>query len=180
MSQAGMLIIDFVFRLACILFLARFLLQACNADFYNPLSQAVVKASNPFCAPLRAILPKTGRWDIASLIMAWVVSMAFIALLLWGFSNRPFNPVTLVVGGVVRTALVLIQFYWWTILITIIASFVTQGQYHPALALLNQLVEPLLAPVRRILPNFGPLDLSPMVVILLLFVAEALIMGLQF
>ncbi|MEM7077306.1 MAG: YggT family protein [Pseudomonadota bacterium] len=179
MSQVGFMVLDFVFRLGCILFLARFLLQACNADFYNPLSQAVVKATNPLCNPLRAILPNSGRWDVASLLVAWLVSVAFIGVLI-GLSEQVFAPLTLLLGGLLRTALVLTQFYWWTILITIIASWITQGQYNPVIGLLNQLTEPLLAPVRRVLPNFGPLDLSPMLVLLGLIVLETLIRGVQF
>ena len=68
--------------------------------------------------------------------------------------------------------LVLTQFYFWAILIIVIASFVAQGAYHPALVLLQQLVDPIIAPVRRVLPTLGPLDLSPMVVILLIYIVE--------
>ena len=80
--------------------------------------------------------------------------------------GQPLQFLPALLDGLVYTLLVLVVFYWWTILIVIIASFVAQGNYHPALAILSQLVEPLLAPVRKVIPSLGPLDLSPIVVLL--------------
>jgi len=169
------IILDFVFRLVILLFLARFLLQASRADFYNPVSQAVVKATNPVCKPLRAVLRSVGPFDLASIVVAWLVAVASIVVFLL-LASAPLNPLSIIVGGLIKTLLVLTQFYKWSIIIIVIASFVAQGSVHPALQLLQQLVEPLLAPLRRILPSLGPLDLSPMVVILLIFVFEDLLL----
>ena len=69
-GQSLYAIIDLVLRLATLLFLLRFLLQAADADRFNPLSQAVVKGSDPFAQPLRKLLPNLGRWDLASLLLA--------------------------------------------------------------------------------------------------------------
>ena len=74
--------------------------------------------------------------------------------------------------GLVKALLVLTQFYYFPIFIVIIASFLAQGSYHPALELLRQLIEPILGPIRRILPTLGPLDLSPMVLLLIIIVVE--------
>jgi YggT family protein len=74
--------------------------------------------------------------------------------------------------GIVRTLSVLVDFYWWSMLIIVIASFVSQGNSHPGLSLLDQLVDPLIRPIRSILPSMGPLDFSPMVVILMLSIAQ--------
>jgi YggT family protein len=172
MNDPLIIILDFVFRLATLLFLVRFLLQASNADFYNPVSQAVVKASDTVCKPLRIILRPYRQWDFASFVVAWLLSIAFVAVLTILIFSLTVNPLSLIISGLVRTLLVLVQFYWWTILILVIASFVSQGGQHPALTLIGQLVDPLIAPVRKVLPNFGPLDLSPMVVLMLLYVAQ--------
>ena len=74
--------------------------------------------------------------------------------------------------GLVKALLVLTQFYTFSIFIVIIASFLAQGSYHPALLLLQQLIEPVLGPIRRILPSLGPLDLSPMVLLLIIILVE--------
>ena len=75
MNPTLFMVVDLIFRLATLLFLVRFLLQACKADFYNPISQAIVKGSNGLAAPLRKLLPKTGRYDLATLLLAWLMGV---------------------------------------------------------------------------------------------------------
>ena len=146
----------------------RFLLQACAADFYNPISQAIVKGSDGIAAPLRRLLPKTGRFDLASLLLAWLMGIVFVALITMG----SLGIIQYLVTGFVRLLSILIDFYWWSTLLLVIASFISQGNYHPALSLLEELLAPLMTPLRNILPTAGPLDFSPMVLILLLSIVQ--------
>ena len=81
MNPTLFMIVDLIFRLATLLFLVRFLLQACKADFYNPISQAIAKGSDGLAAPLRKLLPKTGSYDLATLILAWLMSIIFMVLI---------------------------------------------------------------------------------------------------
>ncbi len=162
-------ILDFIFSLLALLFLLRFLLQATNADFYNPLSQAVVKASDVICKPLRFAVPSFRNFDFASLVVAWVVCIAARALL------RPelLDAIgLLVLGGLVMMLQVLTNFFLFSIFILVLASFLAQGVYNPVLALFGQLVDPLIAPIRKVLPTFGPIDFSPMVVLIIIFLVQ--------
>ena len=84
MNPTLFMIVDLIFRLATLLFLVRFLLQACKADFYNPISQAIAKGSDGLAAPLRKLLPKTGSYDLATLILAWLMSIIFMVLITQG------------------------------------------------------------------------------------------------
>ncbi len=172
------LVLYFVFQLVMLLFIARFLLQASRADFYNPLSQAIVKATDAVCKPIRLLLKPIGNYDIASLLTAWLIAVLYAALTNW-LANGLFNPLALVWAGVIWTLLEITQFYLFSIFIVIIASFLAQGTYHPVLGLLQQIIDPLMAPFRRIIPPLGPLDLSPMVVILLIFVIQNLLRQAQ-
>ena len=86
MNPTLFMIVDLIFRLATLLFLVRFLLQACKADFYNPISQAISKGSDGLAAPLRKLLPKTGNYDLATLILAWLMSIIFMVLITQGLS----------------------------------------------------------------------------------------------
>ena len=166
------LVLDFVFRLVALLFIARFLLQAAGADFYNPLSQAIVNATDTVCRPLRVILRPIKSFDLASLFVAWLVSALFVALLANWAQPGPAVLLAVLWAALIRTLLIITQFYLWTIIIIVIASFVAQGNYHPALALLHQIIEPIMAPLRRVIPPLGPLDLTPMVVILIIYIIE--------
>ena len=156
--------IDLALRLVTFLFLLRFLLQAVDADRFNPLSQAVVKGSDPFAKPLRKLLPNTGRWDLASLALAWATGVLFVYVVTLG--NADILQALSI--GAVRTALAWVDFYWWSILIVVVVSFINQGSYHPVIGLLDQLLNPLLGPLRKTLPTLGPLDFSPIVALLLL------------
>jgi YggT family protein len=75
-------------------------------------------------------------------------------------------------AGLIRLVSILIDFYWWSTLLLVIASFVSQGNYHPALSLLDELLSPLMTPLRNILPTAGPLDFSPMILILMLSIVQ--------
>ncbi len=184
MSNPLQLIIELIFDLAILLFLLRFLLQACGADFYNQLSQAVVKATDPICKPLRKLLKPIGRWDMASFVVAWLIAIGVTyvdrVVMAPEYVSTARDVLSIVIGGFFRTLLVAARFYWWFIIILVIASFVAQGTRHPALVLIEQLVDPLVRPVRNILPNFGPLDLSPMLVLILLYVAQSVLIGLAY
>ena len=163
-GQSLYAIIDLVLRLATLLFLLRFLLQAADADRFNPLSQAVVKGSDPFAQPLRKLLPNLGRWDLASLLLAWAMGVLFVYIVTLGNADV----VQALTIGATRTALVWVQFYWWSILVVVVVSFINQGSFHPIVDLLELLLEPIIAPIRRVLPTMGPLDFSPMVALIFL------------
>ena len=176
MSNTLIIILDFVFRLATLLFLIRFLLQATGADFYNPISQAVTKATDSVCKPLRVILKPVRNFDVASLTVAWVISVVAV----FAFTFAQYSAAAAVLpalwAGLIKTLLVLMQFYTMVIIIVAIASFIVQGAAHPALMLLHQLLEPIVGPVRKVLPSLGPLDLSPLAVLLIIILIEDILM----
>lgn len=158
--------------------LLRFILQVCRADFYNPISQFVVKATNPLLIPLRRIIPSVRGLDTASLVLAFVLQ--FILLLL--INREPFDHVVSLAGQVAAFSLLgllnlVVQLYTWSLILVVIISWVAPGSYHPGAQLLHQITEPLLAPIRRLLPPVGGLDLSPMVLMLILFVIGGVLSG---
>jgi len=172
MNSAIYFIIRFLLELACFLFLARFLLQACRVDFYNPVCQGIVKATDPVLRPIRALLPGYRNFDLASFAAAWITTAVMTyALALIAAEFLP-GVVVMVFGSLLNVVLRLFDIFWWCILIVIIASFLAQGSYHPVLGVLQQIAEPLLRPARRIIPPFGGLDFSPILVILAIGVAQ--------
>ena len=167
-GQSLYALIDLAIRLVTLLFLLRFMLQAVDADRFNPLSQAVVKGSDPLAKPLRKLLPNMGRWDLASLLLAWAMGVLFVYLVTMGTAD----PIQAIAIGAVRTALVWVQFYWWSILIIVVVSFINQGSYHQVIGLLDQLLNPIMAPLRNLLPTMGPLDFSPLVALIMLSLVQ--------
>jgi YggT family protein len=167
--------VTFLLQAACFLFLARFLLQACRVDFYNPISQGIVKVTDPVLRPLRLVLPGFRNFDLAALLTAIVIQLLLlmaVAALQGGYSG---GIAMLLVGAVLQVAMLCIKIFWWSILIGIIAGWIAPGNYHPALTLVHQITEPLLAPARRLLPPMGGLDFSPIIVFLVLGVLERML-----
>ena len=103
MSSTLMILIDFIFRLATLLFLTRFLLQISGADFYNPISQAVVKASDTICKPLRAFIKPIQNIDLASFIAAWLICIISVAAFTLLQYNTAPDPLLAIGAGFIKT-----------------------------------------------------------------------------
>ena len=170
MNVSGALnfIVTNLFDLYIMIVFTRFLLQLLRADFYNPVSQFVVKSTTPILKPLRRIIPGYGGLDNASL--ALMVVLVFAKLIAWGFINYqqmiPLAPLMLLF--LKSTALIIINYFTLILIVGAIMSWVVQG-YHPIASVLFQLADPLVGPVRRILPPMGGIDFSPMIVIMGLY-----------
>jgi YggT family protein len=174
MSGAGHFLIEALFTLATFAVLMRFVLQAVRADFYNPISQAIVRITDPVLRPLRRILPSTGGLDLAALLVAIALQLLLLLLVFRGLS-----PVTGFLVASFRLLTLVLDLYFWALILIVILSWVAPGSRHPGAALLYQVTEPLLAPFRRLIPPVGGLDFSVMVVFLVLVVVrEYLVPGL--
>ena len=157
--------------------LLRFMLQLARADFYNPISQFVVKATNPPLRPLRRFIPGWGGIDGAALVLAVLIQAAVFMLILLALNGGPagINPVTLLAWSAIAVLGLLVKIYFWSVIAVVIISWVAPQSHHPAVQLIMQLTEPVLRPVRRLMPNLGGLDLSPIIVFLILNVISVII-----
>jgi YggT family protein len=172
MNEIIVYLVQTLISLYLVAMLLRLLLQLVRADFYNPICQFVVKVTNPLVVPLRRLLPGFAGIDLASLVLAILLQVAAISvvLLLNGFGLP--NPVLLLLWGLLGVLGMLVNLYFFALLAMIILSWVAPGSYHPAVALLYQVTEPVMAPFRKLLPPLGGLDLSPILVFILINVLQ--------
>ena len=144
----------------------RGVLHASRVNFYNPLSQLIVKLTNPMLAPLRGALPAKGRIDWAALVLAVLlqslilVGIALVAGERWALPGVA----TLFLWGVIGVLALLVNLYFFVLIAMIIVSWVAPGSRHPAIELIWQISEPIMAPFRSLLPNMGGVDFSPILV----------------
>lgn len=178
MKEVLYFVSQFLLQTVTFLFIARFLLQACRVDFYNPISQGIVKATDPVLKPMRMVLPGYKNLDFASFLAAVIAQVLLIYALAAIASVYPGSVVQVAVNSAVGVLLYIVRAFWWGILIMIIASFIAPTSHHPALMLLHQVTEPLLAPARKLLPAMGGLDFSPILVFLLIGVVERILPNL--
>ncbi len=165
-------LIQTLLSLYLIAMLLRFLLQLVRADFYNPISQFIVKVTNPLVVPVRKLIPGYAGLDIASLVLALLLQIIGIAaVFLLSYGALP-GPGLLFMGGVLGVIALLVKIYFFALLAMIILSWVAQGSNHPAIYLLFQITEPVMAPVRKLLPPMGGIDFSPILVFVLINVVQ--------
>jgi len=158
-----------IFNIYIMIVLLRFLLQLFRADFYNPLSQFIVKATNPILAPMRRLIPGIAGLDISSIILAYLVCLLkFLAL--YALTGQGFSIAPLFLVAVADLLSQSVDLIFWLILARVILSWVSPGLGNPMVMVIYQVSEPIMAPVRKIIPPIGGLDLSPII----------LILGLQF
>ena len=173
-ANAGQIIIQFVFGALIALIVLRVLLQWVRANFYNPICQFLYKATNPVLMPLRKIVPSWRNIDIAGIALAWVVT-ALKLLLLYATLGESLGVLGLVVLALADLIDFVLLLYIVLILARVVISFVGADSYHPIVPLVMQLTDPVLKPVRRVLPAVSGIDFSPMVALLAITLARVLI-----
>jgi YggT family protein len=141
--------------------LLRLLLQWVRADFYNPLSQFLVKLTNPAIIPLRRVIPSIGRLDTASLVLMLVLEV-FGVWLASQLNTHNMGWMQIITFSIAKLCMTLLMTYFFLIIASVILSWVGQGLRHPFVPLLYQLTEPVLRPFRRIIPPIAGIDLSPL------------------
>lgn len=175
LTEVAAYLINTLLSLYLIMVILRFLLQVARADFYNPISQFVVKATNPLVKPLRRLIPGLGGLDLATLVLALITQFVAINLLYLLLAHSLPNPLSALLWTLIGIAATIVKIYFFSILATIIFSWIAPGSHNPALSLLNQLNEPVMAPFRRLLPPLGGLDLSPILVFIVINVINILL-----
>jgi YggT family protein len=161
------------FGLYTLAVMLRFLLQAVRADFHNPVSQFVVRITAPLLKPLRRVVPAVRGYDLASLTLAWLLKALELSIIGALIGASAF-PATLVWAVPALVSLV-INIFLFAILIVVILSWINPQGYNPALVILHRLTAPLLEPARRLIPSIGGIDLSPMLVMVGLYLLEMLV-----
>ena len=180
-------IIQYLLSAVSVLFLVRFILQATHADFFNPISQGIIRYTDPVLGPLRKVIPTYKNLDLSAFFATWVTCAATIGIVA-AMTGRYDNMVVVellqslgitvgaVVAGVYRTFDLFLFFYWIAIFAMIIISLLAPTTYNPVTSLLRDICEPVLSPARRLLhrllPVMGGLDLSPIIVFLVILLLQ--------
>jgi YggT family protein len=175
-GNAATFVVETLFGLYILVVMLRFLLQLVRADFYNPVSQFIVKATQPALKPLRRVVPGVAGMDLSSVVLMLGLQMLelWLILLLLG---REAGLAGLLVLAVARLVQLLIYVFMFSIIALVVLSWVQPQSYNPVFGLLNSISSPVMRPARRLLPPMGGLDLSPILVFLVLGVLLRLLVA---
>ena len=159
-NDAAIFIIQTLGSLYLLIVLMRFILQLVRANFYNPLCQFVVKATQPLLKPLRRVIPSLFGLDMSSLVLALLLQILLFAVILT-LSGYQALTLLLLPWALIGVFSLFLKIIFWSMIISVILSWVAPGSRSPGAELVAQITEPVLAPFRRLIPNLGGLDISP-------------------
>jgi YggT family protein len=147
--------------------LLRLLLQWVRADFYNPLSQFLVKVTNPVLVPARRIIPSIGKLDTASVLVMLVLELVQLAIISQ-LTQAAYPLQFLLLFAIKKLLVTLLITYFVLIIARVLVSWVANQFKHPLIPLIYQLTEPVLRPINKLLPPIGGIDLSPLIALIAL------------
>ncbi len=186
LTSPFLLIINTLFDLYVLLIMLRFIFQMLRADFYNPISQFIVRATAPPLKPLRKIIPGLGGQDLASLVLGLlIILIKFFIIRSLGFPVVTIASAVAPIasagyGGLFLFAMAdlvatFLNIFLFAIIIQVILSWVNPGTYNPVIGLVNTLSRPVMRPIQKFIPPMGGLDLSPLFATLGLMVLKMLL-----
>lgn len=180
MGSSAALIFSTLTGIYLLAVLLRFLLQVAKADFYNPVSQSVIKITDPMVRILRTFIPGYKGIDFSSLVLAFIVEAIAICVLIILYGGSIPGAGYIITWAFVGVILFVVNIYYYAILASIIMSFVMMfsgsTNPHPLLLLVWQLTEPVMAPVRKIIPSMGGLDFSPIFIFIAIQIIQNFIL----
>lgn len=171
LAQAGAYLIQILLGLYVVTVMLRFLMQVSRADYYNPVSQGIVRITDPAIRPLRKVLPTFRGVDFATLVVAFVIQLIAVMLVMSLYGNPLFHPIYLAWVLVGMFSLIL-KIYFWALIIMVIASWLAPYSQHPVLVLVHQITEPICAPARKLIPPMGGLDFSIILVFAFIYIID--------
>jgi len=165
-----------VFSLYLYTVLVRILLQVVRADFYNPVSQAIWQLTRLPIAWIGRVIPKWRRLDLAACVylLALVAIYVLAMTALWGQRATGLEMLT---WTLLKVPVLVLNLYLFMLIVQAVLSWVGPGLgTNPAGSILWSMNEPLLRPVRRLIPPMSGLDFSPLAAMLvLLFIRRVLV-----
>ena len=168
-------LIDTLLSLYILAVVLRFLFQWTRADFYNPISQFLVKITHPPLKLLRRIIPSVGKIDTSSIVLALALQI-FANFSILALQGVMVGVAALIIMSFTHLISLLINVFVFAIFIRAILSWFDPGNNNPASSLLHSLTEPLLSLCRKVMPDLGGIDLSPLVALLALQLAKMMIL----
>ncbi len=167
LNSSAALIFNALGGLYLLAVLLRFLLQIAKADFYNPISQTVIRVTDPAIKVFRSFIPGYRGIDFSSLMLALVVEAAAICILILLYGGNIPEISLILTWAFLGVIYFILNIYWWAVIASIIMSWImaASGNMNPhyILRLIWQLTEPIMAPMRKVVPPMGGLDFSPII-----------------
>ena len=170
-------LISTLFSLYILAVMLRFILGAVRADFYNPVSQFLVRITNPLLVPMRRVIPSFRQYDTSALLLMLllqIISLVIVFLL----RELSVSFITLLLAAIGELVVLAFNVFIFAIVIQVIISWINPGTYNPVNALLYSITRPVMGPIQRLIPPVSGIDLSPLVALIGLQILKMLVLPL--
>jgi len=154
-------LIESILGVYVLVILLRLVFQYCSADHTNPLSVMIIRLTEAPLRVFRRLFPQVFGVDMACFSFALAVTMIQLALVM-GVSGHPLDVAAI---AVLALSDIMSTLVWIVIIAILVAAIMSwfMRSYHSVLFLAVQISEPVLRPIRNIMPTFGGIDLSPII-----------------
>ncbi|WP_194757206.1 YggT family protein [Aliidiomarina indica] len=177
MNNGAIFLVQTLFDLYIMAVVLRIWMQLARVDYFNPFSQFIVKITSPVLNPLRRLLPTIGRFDLAAAVLALALAgLKIFTIIYMQIGEFPYSVLNLTMIAIQSVLVITLQLMFWILIVRAILSWFSQGR-NPIEFVFAQLTEPMLAPIRRIIPPIGGLDLSVLVLIIIVQFVRISIIG---
>ena len=176
LNGAAIFVVQTLGSLYLLVVLLRFILQLVRANFYNPICQFIVKATQTLLKPMRRVIPSIFGLDMSSLVLALLLQILLFVVILMLNGYQAFT-VLLLPWGLIGIFSLFLKIIFWSMIISVILSWVAPGSRSPGAELVYQITEPVLAPFRRLIPNLGGLDISPIFAFIAINLIDRFVIG---
>ena len=170
-------LISTLFSLYILAVMLRFILGAVRADFYNPVSQFLVRITNPLLVPMRRVIPSFRQYDTSALLLMLllqIISLVIVSLL----RGASVSFITLLLAAIGELVVLAFNVFIFAIVIQVIISWINPGTYNPVNALLYSITRPIMGPIQRLIPQVSGIDLSPLIALIGLQILKMLVLPL--
>lgn len=169
-------LIKSILSICLFIIILRLWMQFTRVNYYNPFTQFIIKVTQPIIGPLRKLIPSVGRFDSATLLVLYVIALLKLIYTLTSISSAPYWDWQYLLWAFCVILHSLGNLIFWLLIIRSLLSWISRGQSGLE-ELLYQLTEPFIAPIRRIIPPIGNIDLSPMIFLFILIFLNMLAMS---
>ncbi|WP_040939878.1 YggT family protein [Coxiella burnetii] len=174
-TNPGIFLVGLIFDLYIIILMLRLLIQKLGASYYNPISQVVIRLTNIFVSPLQRIIPGFKGFDLAIVLLLVLLEFIQVLLLLWlraGWLPKFSGLVIIVIATLGNKFL---NLYFYAIILRVVMSWIASLQHNPIAEIIFLITEPLMRPIRRLIPSIAGFDFSPIVLLILLQLISILV-----
>ncbi|WP_267257301.1 YggT family protein [Coxiella endosymbiont of Ornithodoros maritimus] len=174
-TNAGIFLVGLIFNLYIIILMLRLLMQKLGVSYYNPISQVVIRLTNIFVSPLQRIIPGFKGFDLAIILLLILLEFIQVLLLFWlGAGYLPkFSGLVIIV--IARLGNKFLKLYFYAIILRVVMSWIASLQHNPIAEIIFLITEPLMRPIRRLIPSIAGFDFSPIVLLILLELISILV-----